>query len=394
MVSILVKLFTKDKQTEAEKRSAVGKVCGFMGIFFNLLLFAAKFTAGFLSGSIAIIADAFNNLSDAGSSVIMLAGFRMAEKKPDPHHPFGHGRMEYISGLAVSFMIILMGVELLKSSFKGLIEPALPQFGVLTTAVLILSVFVKLYIFIYNRSFGKKINSQAMLATASDGLSDMVSTAAVLLCSVISLATGFVYIDAICGLVLSALILYAGVRAARETVSPLLGQPPSQEFVKQVQSIAMSDEKIIGIHDMIVHDYGPGRVMVSLHCEVSSADNVIELHEVIDGVETRISRELNCMAIIHMDPVDLNDELLTELRGSLGEIVKQVDERASFHDLRIVRASGHVNIIFDLLLPTDVKISEKQAKETVTGEIKKLVADCECIINIDNDFMGGNTLGK
>ena len=388
MVSILVKLFTKDNQTDAEKRSVIGKLCGFLGIMLNALLFVAKFTVGFLSGSISIIADAFNNLSDAGSSVIMLAGFRMAEKKPDPHHPFGHGRMEYISGLAVSFMIILMGVELLKSSVRGLIEPELPQFGVLTTAVLVISVFVKLYIFIYNRSFGKKINSQAMLATASDSLSDMVSTAAVLLCSIISLATGFVYIDAICGLVLSVLIMYAGLRAAKGTVSPLLGQPPSEEFVKQVESIALSDEKIIGIHDMIVHDYGPGRVMVSLHCEVSSAENVIELHEAIDGVENRISRELNCMAIIHMDPVDLNDELLSELRRSLCDVVKLADKKASFHDLRIVRASGHVNVIFDLLLPADAKISEKQAKETVTLGVKRLIPSCECIINVENDFTG------
>jgi len=221
MVSVLVKIFTKNK-SETEKRAVTGKICGLSGIFLNVLLFAAKLICGLLSGSIAIMADAFNNLSDAGSSIITLVGFRLSEKRPDPHHPFGHGRIEYISGLIVSFMIILMGIELLKSSVTGLIEPTLPEFSLLTAIILLAGIAIKLYICLYNRRYGKKIGSSAMLATASDSLADMISTGVVLISSAVAKLTGFVYLDAMCGLAVSLFILYAGVRAARETVSPLL----------------------------------------------------------------------------------------------------------------------------------------------------------------------------
>ena len=386
MVSLLVKSLTKNKN-EIEKRSLTGKICGLFGILLNVLLFAVKLVAGLLSGSISIMADAFNNLSDAGSSVITLVGFRLSEKKPDPHHPFGHGRMEYISGLIVSFMIILMGIELLKSSVTGLIEPTLPDFSAVTTVILSVAIPVKLYVFFYNRHYGKEIGSGAMLATASDSLADMFSTAVVLVSSLVSSATGFVYLDAICGLALSVYILYSGIKAARETISPLLGQPPSAELVRKVEEIALNEPLVIGLHDMIVHDYGPGRLMVSLHCEVSSDENVIRLHEAIDGVENRIMRELNCMAMIHMDPVDLNDEVMLRIREKLSDIVKEVSDRATYHDLRVVRASGHINVIFDVLLPAGAIVDQKAAHKTLTESIRKTVPDCQCIINFDTDFI-------
>ena len=388
MVGLLIRFFQKNKKTEGEKRSVCAFVCSVFGIFLNVLLFAAKLICGLVTGSIAVSADAFNNLSDAGSSVVTLVGFRLAEKKPDPDHPFGHGRIEYVSGLVVSFMIVLMGVELIKTSVAGLIEPHIPEFKALTVIILLASILVKLYICLYNRKYGKWINSAAMMATASDSLSDVMSTAAVLVSGIISYFTEFIYTDAICGLAVSLFILYAGFKASKETISPLLGQVPSPDFVKRVEEIATSSEKIIGLHDMMVHDYGPGRVMVSLHCEVSSEENVIELHEIIDGIEIKIAEELNCNCLIHMDPVDINDGELNTLRQVVSQAVAQLSEKASFHDLRVVRASDHLNVLFDVMLPFDVKISEKEAISQVTGYIKAQRSDCECIIKIDTDFVG------
>ena len=387
MVSLIVKKATKGK-TDAEKRTLTGKICGVFGILLNVLLFVFKLVTGMLCGSISITADAFNNLSDAGSSIITLVGFRLAEKKPDPDHPFGHGRIEYVSGLIVSFMIVLMGIELLKSSIEGLIEPSIPEFNVIVAAVLVTSVFIKLYVYSYNKRLGKSIGSAAMLATAQDSLADTFSTTAVLIGAIVSGLTQLYYVDAICGLILSVYILYSGVRAAKETVSPLLGQPPSPDFVKKIEEIALSEPLVIGIHDMIVHDYGPGRLIVSLHCEVSSEENVIELHEAIDGVECRIMNELNCMAIIHMDPVDIHDPVLIALNEALPPIVKQISPSASYHDLRVVRAASHINVIFDVLLPAGASVDYKSAKNFFKEEIKKTVGDCECIVNFDTDFVG------
>ena len=387
MVSLFIKGFTAKHSDDESKRSVIGKICGLFGILLNVVLFVLKFLCGTLTGSISITADAFNNLSDAGSSIISLVGFRLAEKRPDPDHPFGHGRMEYVSGLIVSSLILLMGFELLKTSITGLIEPIAPGFGVLTAVVLAVSVAVKLYIFAYNRKYGKMIDSATMKATALDSLGDAFATTLVLISSVVCYFTDFAYLDPICGLGVSAFIFIAGIRSARETVSPLLGQPPSAEFVKKVEQIALSEPLVIGLHDMIVHDYGPGRVMVSLHCEVSSEENVITLHEAIDGVEGRIMSELNCMATIHMDPVDLNDEVLAALRVALPGIVKKVNENATYHDLRTVRASGHINVIFDVLLPAGAIVNKKAATEYIQSQIISLIGNAQCIINFDTDYL-------
>ena len=381
MVSVLIRIFTRNKSSDAEKRAITGKVCGVFGILANAFLFAIKFFAGIITGSISVTADAFNNLSDAGSSVITLIGFRLAEKEPDHHHPFGHGRMEYVSGLIVSGLILLMGFELLKTAVTGLIEPHLPEFGALTVTVLAVSVAVKLYVCLYNRKYGKAIGSGAMLATATDSLGDVFASLAVLIGAVAAHLTGFVYLDAIFGIAVSAFIFIAGIRSAAETVSPLLGQPPTAEFVEKVESIAYSEPLVIGIHDMIVHDYGPGRKMVSLHCEVSSDVNVITLHEAIDGVEGRIMNELDCMATIHMDPVDLKDEVLASLRSVLPQAVSQICDGATYHDLRVVRAAAHINVIFDVLLPAGAMVDEKKALSELKAEIRKTLPHSECIVN-------------
>lgn len=389
MVGLIIKKAVKnaDKTDDPRVRNGYGTVCGVFGIFLNIILFAVKLFAGLLAGSLAVTADAFNNLSDAGSSVITLAGFRLASKKPDPDHPFGHGRLEYVSGLIVALLIILVGTELAKSSIEKIFSPTTPDFGLLTAVILALSILGKLYMSFYNKKYGKMIDSSAMLATASDSLSDALSTSAVLVAGIVCRISGFVYIDSICGLLVSVFIIIAGLKAARDTVSPLLGQAPSEEFVNKVTELALSDDKILGIHDMVVHDYGPGRVMVSLHAEVSGDENVYELHETIDRLELLISGKLGCETVIHLDPTDVKDARLAELRKTIAAAVKKVDDNASFHDVRIVPGEARSNIIFDLVLPLDSKCSEKEAKAIISEFVSSYDPSCRCVIKTDRNYV-------
>ncbi len=389
MVGLIIKKTVRNakKTDDPNVRSAYGTVCGIFGIFLNIVLFAVKLFAGLISGSLAVTADAFNNLSDAGSSVITLAGFRLAAKKPDPDHPFGHGRLEYVSGLIVALLIILVGTELAKSSIEKLFYPTTPDFGLLTAVILIISILGKLYMSFYNKKYGKLIDSSAMLATASDSLSDAISTFAVLAAGIVCRVSGFVYIDSICGLLVSVFIITAGIRAAKDTVSPLLGQAPSEEFVNKVSELALSDKKILGIHDMVVHDYGPGRVMVSLHAEVSGDENVYELHETIDRLEMLISGKLGCETVIHLDPTDVNDVRLTEIRQMIATAVAKLDTNASFHDVRIVPGETRSNVIFDLVLPSDAKYSEKEAKAFISEFVSSYDQTCRCVIKTDRNYI-------
>ena len=277
-----------------------------MGICLNALLFAGKFLAGTLSGSIAVTADAFNNLSDAGSSFVTLVGFQLAGQKPDSQHPFGHGRMEYVSGLAVAVLILLMGVELGKSSIDKILRPEPVDSSPLVFAILCASILVKLYMFLYNRRLGKKLGSPAMEATAMDSLSDSAATAAVLLATVIGHFTDLL-IDGWCGVLVAAFILWSGVGAVKDTLDPLLGTPPTHELVQRIRDLVMEHTTILGIHDLIVHDYGPGRVMISLHAEVPANEDVLALHDEIDNVEKELQEKLGCAAVIHMDPVVTDD---------------------------------------------------------------------------------------
>ena len=373
MIALLSKWFIRDRDNVGDPavRRAYGSLCGLVGIALNLLLFAGKFFAGVISGSIAVTADAFNNLSDAGSSVITLLGFRLAGKKPDPDHPFGHGRMEYVSGLVVAALILLMGVELGKSSFDKILHPAAVDFSVLAIVILAVSVAVKLYMSFYNASVGKKINSAAMLATAADSRSDAISTSAVLVAMLVAKFTNL-QIDGYVGLIVAVLILIAGIKAGKETLDPLLGQAPEEEFVKDIERIVMSHAPICGIHDLVVHDYGPGRVMITLHAEVPAHGDILELHDVIDTAEAALARELGCTATIHMDPIVTNDDGLTgELRHQVSELVKTIDERITIHDFRMVPGPTHTNLIFDAVVPHDAALKhdevEKRIKELVKG---------------------------
>lgn len=350
MITLLAKIFIKDTEDKGKLREAYGMLCGIVGVCFNIFLFVGKFLAGTFSNSIAITADAFNNLSDAGSSVVTLLGFKLAGAKPDTEHPFGHGRIEYISGLVVAAAILLMGYELIRDSIGKILHPEETEFTVLVAVILIASILVKLYMAYYNRSVGKKLDSTAMKAVATDSLSDTVATTVVLLASVFTHFTG-IKIDGYCGLVVGFLVGYAGFDAARETLNPLLGQPPAREFVEKIDEIVMSHPEVCGMHDLIVHDYGPGRQMISLHAEVPSEGNILELHDVIDNIETELRRELGCEATIHMDPIVTSDEHVSETKSAMVSLIKSIDEELSIHDFRMVTGESHTNLIFDVLHP-------------------------------------------
>lgn len=357
-----------------------------MGIGLNLLLFAVKFFAGSVSGSIAITADAFNNLSDAGSSLVTLLGFRLAGRKPDPEHPFGHGRMEYISGLVVSGLILLMGVELGKSSLEKILHPEEVTSSVPVLAILAISIGVKLYMFYYNRAVGKKIHSTAMGATAMDSLSDAVSTAAVLVATLVGQFTGLM-IDGWVGLLVALFILYSAYKSAQDTLSPLLGQTPDPEFVKHIQEIVLSYPEVQNVHDLIVHDYGPGRVIISLHAEVSASGNLLELHDVIDNIEHRLQKELGCVAVIHMDPIVTDDPETQRLRMAVAEKVKTIDPQLTIHDFRIVPGPTHTNLIFDTVVPYGVKLDRVQVQKRIGELVRELGEQYFAVVQIDNSYV-------
>lgn len=387
MIKLLAKIFIKDSQNTADSkvRVAYGYLCGAVGIALNILLFAGKIIAGTISGSVAVTADAFNNLSDAGSSIISLIGFRLASQKPDPHHPFGHGRFEYIASLIISIIIVLMGFELGKSSFEKIVEPQAVEYSAVTFAVLGASVLVKLYMFFYNNSVGKKIDSATMRATAMDSISDAVSTGAVLISAVIAMFTNLA-LDGWMGLVVAAFIMVTGFKSAKETIDSLLGTPPSPEFVKQIEDMALQYDDIIGVHDMIVHNYGPGRTFVSLHAEVPSDGDIVAIHDTVDNAEREIAKELGCLVTIHMDPVDVHDEHTAQLREKVSEIIKQINPDITFHDFRVVSGPTHTNLIFDIVSPMDCGLSDQELADTIADKIHKCNESYFAVINVDKDF--------
>lgn len=389
MIKLLAKIFIKDKTDPRRLRESYGFLCSGAGIGFNILLFVIKFIAGSLCGSLAVSADAFNNLSDSGSSVITLLGFRIAAKKPDPGHPFGHGRVEYLSGLAVAILIIIMGFELLVSSVKKIIAPEPIDTSNVAVVIIILavSIAVKVYMFLYNRKYGREYGSTAMLATASDSISDAVSTTVVLISTVISLFTNAAVIDAICGTAVSVFILIAGVKAVMETISPLLGAPAEADFVRSVEDIVLSQSDVVGIHDMIVHDYGPGRRMISLHAEVPSDGNLLKMHDAIDNAERELHEKLDCAAVIHMDPVEVNNDEVSELRVRFAEIVSQLGENVSMHDFRIVKGPTHTNFIFDIAVPFRFPMPDREITETVQNKVSLLDSSYFCVITVDKIYV-------
>lgn len=388
MIGLLAKHLIKDYQniTAPEVRRAYGVLCGAVGIVINLLLFALKLFAGTLAGSVAITADAFNNLSDAGASIVTLLGFRLAGQKPDPEHPFGHGRLEYISGLIVSLVILLMGFELLRDAVGAILHPEAVECSALTVSILLISICAKCYMYCYNHGVGKKLNAAAMQATAADSLSDCAATTAVLLAT---LAGHFLHwqIDGWCGLVVSLLILWAGFQAAKDTLSPLLGQPPTEEFVQQIHDIVMANKSICGIHDLVVHDYGPGRVMISLHAEVPAHGDILALHDEIDNVEKELHDRLGCEAVIHMDPIVTNDETVNAEHEKIAALVRGIDENISIHDFRMVTGPTHTNVIFDAVVPYSCKMSDREAEEKIKQAVHGLDPRYFAVVQIDKSYV-------
>ena len=388
MIKLLAGIFIENNKDYKDQkvRSAYGYLCGIVGIVINIILFAGKFIAGFLSGSVAVTADAFNNLSDAGSSVISLIGFRLASQKPDPHHPFGHGRFEYIASLIISMVIIMMGFELGKDSVIKIINPAEVEYSALTFWVLGISILAKFYMFIYNRSIGKKIDSSTLKATATDSISDTVSTLAVLVSAILTVKFG-ILIDGWVGLAVAGFIMFAGISSAKETIDSLLGTPPDEEFCKSVEDIVLSHDGMIGIHDMIVHNYGPGRVFISLHAEVPSDGNFVDIHDTIDNIEHDIMRETGCLATIHMDPVDVRDELTAQMKAKVGEIISEIDEQITFHDFRMVSGPTHTNVIFDIVIPYNYRYSDEEIVSIIADKIHETDDRFFAVIDVDKDFV-------
>lgn len=353
-------------------RSSYGVLCGGFGIFLNILLFIGKFLAGTLAKSVSITADAFNNLADAGSSIITLLGFRLARQKPDTKHPFGHGRIEYIAGLLVSAAIILMGFELAKSSISKIISPEPIEFSVLTAAILVCSILVKLYMVFYNKSIGKKIKSATLGATALDSCSDCIATSVVLVSSLI--AHFFkINIDGYCGVLVAAFVIYSGIRALQETITPLLGQAPDREFIERIQKLIEEFPEITGIHDLIVHDYGPGRLMISLHAEmpVYEDSDIFAMHDIIDNAERLLSNELECLVTIHLDPTRSNDEKVAELKAKTVNVLHGISPELSLHDFRVVPGPTHTNLIFDVVIPFDLKLKEDEITEKLNSAVSE-----------------------
>lgn len=388
MITWLVKHYIKNSEDvrDPKVRRRYGALCSMVGIGLNICLFAGKYLAGVLSGSIAVMADAFNNLSDAGSSLITLIGFKFAGMKPDKEHPFGHGRIEYLSGLAVAAAIILMGFELAKSSLTKILHPEVVDASLLSMAILVVSVAVKLYMCFYNRRIGSRIDSAAMKATAMDSLSDATATSVVFLSVLIQKFAG-INVDGWCGVLVAGFILYAGYNAAKDTLSPLLGQPPEPELIEEIKRITLSHPEIVGIHDLVVHDYGPGRLMISLHGEVPGNGNIFVLHDVIDQTEKELKEQLGCEAVIHMDPIETDNDSVGQMRQEVAQLVREIHPDLSIHDFRMVTGPTHTNLIFDAVVPYHVKITDEEVVREIQKKVTEHWSNYFAVVSIDHAYV-------
>lgn len=385
MITFLSRFFIKDSKNYENPlvRFQYGTLCSAVGIFLNICLFAFKFLAGSLSGSIAITADALNNLSDAGSSLITFFGFRLAKSSPDVDHPYGHGRMEYLAGLIVSVFILYMGFELVTSSVNRIIKPEATTYSTLVFSILVVSICIKGYMFFFNTRLGNKINSTTLKAAGTDSLSDMLSTSVILACSLFSHFSQ-VNLEGYCGAFVGFLILYAGYQAAKETVSPLLGKAPEPQLVEHIRQIVLSGDGVLGIHDLMVHDYGPGRQFISLHAEVPADGDMMALHDSIDNLERTLGEQLHCKAVIHMDPIYNKDAETIQYKEIIQTYLATLSDKISIHDFRIVKGPTHTNLIFDVLSPYDCPISDEEL-------LKKLK---QYISGLEGNFYGVITLDK
>lgn len=385
MICLLARFFIKDyKSVKLPKvRQGYGIISGLSGIAFNILLFISKFCAGIISGSISITGDAFNNLSDAASSIVTLVGFKLSGEEADEEHPFGHGRVEYISGLIVSLFIIIMGFELCQSSIKKIFSPSDVEFSAVIAVILVISIVIKLIMFQGNLQASKLIESAALRSTALDSISDVFTTSIVLLSNVFAYFTG-INVDGYFGVVVAFFIVKTGFDAARDTISPLLGEPPSREFIDDVKRTVLSHKEILGVHDIMVHNYGPSRIIMSLHVEVPAEMGLITIHDIIDDIENELRQEYHCTAVIHMDPVATADKETLELRQKVGDTLLEMGKELSFHDFRIIHhGDGNKRISFDVSVPYKFGKSDKEIKEYLAEHINQIQPGADLDITVD-----------
>lgn len=387
MTDLLVRRFVKDyNNTENIKvREKYGALSSFVGIFCNILLFSIKYIMGSLSNSISVISDAFNNLSDCASCVVTLFGYKLAAKPADKDHPFGHGRMEYLTSLSIAVVIIVVGLELLKNSAVKIIHPEAVRFSVIALISLIVSICVKLWMSLFNTKLGKRINSSIMLATAKDSRSDVIATSAALIALIASVFTSLP-VDGVMGVLVSIFVLKSGYDIVKDTVDELLGKPADSEITEKIRNIVKESPKVIGIHDMIIHNYGPGNMIGSCHVEVRSDENFTLIHDIIDSIERNIHEKLGILMTIHMDPIEVDNEQVNLCKGKVERIISKLDNRLHMHDFRLVTGETHTNLIFDLVVPYDCKYTDKQLKEEIDIQLKSEDMDYYTIITFDREF--------
>lgn len=387
MTNFLInRLITKGQNSNApDKRLALGKLSGAVGIFCNVILFLLKIIAGLLFGSVSITADAVNNLSDASSSVISLFGFKLAARPADKEHPYGHGRYEYLSGLMVALIIMVIGAELLRSSILKIIHPTEVEFSWLSVGILSFSILLKLWMMIFNNKIGRMINSKTLFAAAADSRNDVITTAAVLAAALLSRFTSL-ELDGIMGVAVALFILYSGFGLVRDTLDPMLGKAPEEELVNRIRDKILSYPNVMGTHDLMVHDYGPGRQFASVHVEMPAENDPLISHEIIDDIERDFLENDNLHMIVHYDPISTKDSLVTELRELISEQIKHLDTRLSIHDLRIVKGKSHTNVIFDCVVPHDIEIGEKEIKQFVRNIVTEKYPSCRPVLTIDRSY--------
>ena len=387
MTYFLVRCFIKDSENirAPEVRAAYGILGSITGIICNLLLFAAKLVIGTLSSSIAITADAFNNLSDIASSVISFIGFKLGKKPADARHPFGHGRFEYLAALFISLLIMVLAVQLAISSFQKILQPEKPQFSLISLIILLLAVGVKLWLAAFNKKLGLKIDSASMAATAADSLNDVLSTSAAIISMLAVLIIDFP-LDGYLGLVVAGFVMYSGFSIARDTINPLLGEAPPKELVEAIKKELLSNKYVLSIHDLTVHNYGPGRRFASVHVEVPGNANIIDVHNMIDQAELKILNQMGIVITIHMDPIDTDDAKTNRLRDMANTAIQKIDQRLSLHDFRIIDGSSRIVLLFDVVVPPGEHLESNNLEERIQKEISSINPIYHCVIHIDYDY--------
>ena len=389
MTSLLIRLFVKnsDKVKNHKVRESYGKLAGVVGILCNALLSAAKIIAGWLFKSVSILADGVNNLSDATSSLVTLIGFKLSGRPADKEHPFGHARMEYVAGLVVAFFIVLVGFDLSKSSFDKIIHPEAADFSVISIVILGLSILLKLWMFFFNRKVGKIIDSTTLEATAADSRNDVLMTSAVLICAIVSKLTGFAMLDGIVGLGIAVFIIISGVKLVSETLSPLLGEAPNKELVTDILEKLRGYDGVLGVHDLMVHDYGPGRCFASVHVEMDAKNDILKSHDVCDNIE-RDFQEEGISLVVHLDPIITDDEEINELKKLTAKLLASMGYGITMHDFRVVKGYTHTNLIFDIVVPFDCKLPDDDLKSAIQQMVQEQSEKLFTVINIDRNYIG------